>query len=102
MIGRGAEPSRIGQGLAGLGDLLVDPERRADALRSLLGESRGSEQPLGLGVFEADRDALDRRASVERQEGRAGEGDRELRDQEFGAARHPEADNVARTHAPRE
>ena len=102
IVGRRAAQSRIGRGVARLRDLRIDPERRADALLRLFRESRRGQQPLGLGVGEADRDAFYGRAGVEGQKGRPGEGDGELRDEELGTARHPKADRVARTHAARD
>ena len=59
-------------------------------------------RPIGFGVAEADRDALDRRIGVEGQPGRAGLGDGDLRDQQFGPARHPQADDRAGSRAVRD
>ena len=101
MIGRRAEPARIGAGAADDRDLRVDERLDRDGGSGLAGESDGGQQRLGAGVGEADGDAVDRRVGVEGQPGGAGLGDGDLRDQQLRAARPPQADHVAGPDRPR-
>ena len=70
------------------------PDRAARARRAPA-PGFGRDDALGLRVVEAGRDALDRRLGVEGDPGRAGARDRDLRDQQIDAARHPQTDHVA-------
>ena len=103
LLGGRAARARIGKGfIAENGDLFIDEHFRRDGRPRLRRETRRGEQALGAGVGETDGDAVDRRIGVECQPCGARFSDGELGDQQFEAARHPEADHVAWSDGPRD
>ena len=101
---RRGRAKRAGVHGAGVGDIdeAGGREHGAGQMRGMgLGRAgEGGQQPLGRGIREADGDAVERRVGVEGQPRRAGPGDGDLGDQQFRAARHPQADDIAGAHAP--
>ena len=84
-------------GVLGIGQKTFKSPSRAGC-RKLRGESGGGQEAPGFGVRQANGDALSGGVRVERKPGGAGLRDRDLRDQNFVAARHPEANGAARTN----
>jgi hypothetical protein len=63
------------------------------------GERLACQEAFGARVAEADGNAVHGRVGVEGQPGGSGLRDGDLADQEFGAAPHPQTDDVARPDA---
>lgn len=70
--------------------------QRGRALRCLGMQGFRDEERLGLRIAQADRDAVGGRLGVEGKPGGPGFRDADLRDQQFGAAGHPEAHHIPR------
>ena len=74
-------------------------QHRAGDCGGFGGTRRRSQQNLGGAIIEADGNALDRRVGIEGQPGSAGHGNGNLGNQQCGAPRHPQADDIAGTNA---
>ena len=96
-IGQHALAARTG-GVQRGGQRFGGPHR-AGEIGEQVGAGSATEQAGGLGIVEADLDAVDRRVGIKRQPGGTCLGNAELHDQQVDAARQPEADNLARAHA---
>ena len=93
--GAAAPQQRIGMLLLQIG---LVPDLTGDRVELMLQAMPGHDAE-GLRVFQADLHPLGWRLGVEGQPGGAGLGDRELAHQQVDAARQPEAEDLARSHA---
>ena len=76
------------------GQPLGRPDGPLDRLRPT-GPAGAGDDALGRRIVQAGRDALDRGLRIEGHPGRACARDRDLRDEQVDAARHPQPDHVA-------
>ncbi|MNM52670.1 hypothetical protein D3C81_637550 [compost metagenome] len=102
----------LGQNLAARGQMFARRGRRQQAFRrpygtakSRVGQARrklrAADDTGSVGVIKAHLQALDWRVFIDGQPGGARLGNRRLHQQQMGAARQPQADDVARFHAGR-
>ena len=96
MIRRRAERPRIHRpDIVRIGEERAGHDRAGHMALDLRRQPLGGQQGRGLGIAEADGDALDGGVGIEGEPGGARLGNGDLGDEQLGAARHPQADDRA-------